>query len=819
MKISLQWLKEYVDLPANLSAQQLAYDITMSTVEVEEARQLKDDFAGMVVGQVVELSPHPKADRLRLAKTLIAPGDARMIVCGGVNLYAGMYVALGLPGAYVRWHGEGEPVKLEVTKIRGVESFGMICASNEIGLAELFPASAESEIIDLTPLAKAGLELAPGMPLSEALGLDDIILHIDNKSLTNRPDLWGHYGMARELAAIYGCSLRALPSLDLPGEKQDLLKVKIEDSQRCSRYIGAVVGACSVRETPFWMRRRLHLMGQRSINLLVDLTNYVMFALGQPVHVFDYERVKDKQIIVRRAKAGESLQLLNGKNYELCTQDLVIADGKSPTALAGVMGGEGSGVGAQTKRIVFESASFEPIGIRRSATRLGLRSESSMRFEKGIDAPRARLAADMFLRLLKENDSGISVMATTDCYPAPAKPLSVDVSLNFIESRIGQKLEAADVQRRLESLGFQVSRTGSDFHLIVPSWRATGDVSIAEDIVEEVARLIGYDNISFVAPAVQLTNPVIQPRFAIARKAREYLAGREGLSEVLTYPWIEENFLEAVGIDAEKCIQLHSPPSHAARALQPSLLPGMLFAVERNVRFFSAFGVFQVARIFDPSGKFAECGKEENLPAQPRMLAFAIVGESDRDVFLRVKGVVEGLFPALMRAPAEFRKHEKGGWAWAAKGSSMEIFCQNKAVGKLGLLSLPSARKVGLEDSIVGLCELNIEELAAATALHTSYAPLPQFPVMEFELSLLFDEKTAWRDIANSVKGVDPLLVGAAFLDEYRGEQVPAGKKSVSLRLTLSDPKGTISSEQAARVSSVVVEKLKSGYGAELRAS
>ncbi|MBX7145230.1 MAG: phenylalanine--tRNA ligase subunit beta [Oligoflexia bacterium] len=819
MKLSLQWLKEYVDLPSQITPQKLAYDITMSTVEVEAVHQLKEEFAGMVVGQVLEISPHPKADRLRIAKTLIAPGDARTVVCGGSNLTPGMFVALGLPGALVRWHGEGEPVKLEITKIRGVESFGMICASNEVGLADLFPATAESEIIDLTPLTKMGMELAPGMPLAEALGLDDVILHIDNKSLTNRPDLWGHYGMARELAAIYGCTLRPLPSQQLVAENVDLLRVAIEDPQRCSRYIGTVIDGCSVRETPFWMRRRLHLMGQRSINLLVDLTNYVMFALGQPVHVFDYERVAGKQIVVRRAKRGEYLQLLDGKKYDLLDQDLIIADGKAPVALAGVMGGEVSGVAATTRRIVFESASFEPIGIRRSATRLGLRSESSMRFEKGIDAARARLAVDLFLKLLKESDAGTKVLSCCDCFPNPPKALTVEVELEFIESRIGQKLTEADVQRRLESLGFQVSRAGKGFHLVVPTWRATGDVSIAEDIVEEVARLIGYDNLQFVPPPVQLTQAVIQPQFAIVQQTREHLSAREGLNEVLTYPWIEENFLQAAGIDPEKCVQLQSPPSHAARALQPSLIPGMLFAAERNARYFKSFGVFQVSRVFDPSAVYPVCGKSEKLPAQPRLVALAIVGESDRDTYLRAKGVVEGLLPGVKRSAAEFRALDVAPPAWAAKGSALEVCCSGKSVGALGLLSLPAAQKAGIADVAVALAELSIDTLASLPAQISNYKALPQYPMVDFELSLIFDEKVRWADIARSLIGCDPLVVGAAFLDEYRGEQVPAGKKSISLRLTLSDQKGTINSEQSAKVANSVVERLKSSYGAELRAS
>ena len=394
MKLSLNWIKDYVKLPDDMDLTRLAYDLTMSTVEVEGAESLAERFDKIIVGEIKEVLPHPNADKLRVCKVDIGNGEIKDIVCGGSNLEIGMKVVVACPGAMVRWHGEGEPVEIKNAKLRGVASFGMICASVEVGLADLFPAAEEHEIMDVT-----SFDAVAGTPIATALGLDDIILEIDNKSMTNRPDLWGHYGIARELAALYDLPLvefeKYVPNVS------ETYDVRINDAERCPRYIGAKIEGLSVKPSPFEMQSRIWRVGMRPINALVDVSNYVMLATGQPTHVFDADHIVD-HIEVRRAEEGEKLQLLNDKELALSTDDLVIADAEGAVALAGVMGGAKDSVLPETQRVILEVANFESRGVRRTALRYDNRTEASSRYEKAVDPERCDQALSLVMKLLAE---------------------------------------------------------------------------------------------------------------------------------------------------------------------------------------------------------------------------------------------------------------------------------------------------------------------------------------------------------------------------------------------------------------------------------
>ena len=351
MKVSLSWIRDYVNLPADMDLKQLAYDLTMSTVEVEDVEYLARRFDNMAVGVLEAVEPHPNADKLRVCRVALGQGRCEDIVCGGVNLREGMRVAVACPGAVVRWHGEGEPVTIKASKLRGVASWGMICASDEIGLGDLFPAAGEGEILDLSEF-----DAPAGTPLAQALDLDDVLLEIDNKSMTNRPDLWGHYGIAREIAALYDLPLAAIEPYT--AETGADFQVEIQDPQRCARYIGVAMDGVAVKPAPYWMRSRIWKAGMRPINALVDITNYVMLATGNPTHAFDADNITG-HIVVRRARDGEELTLLNGENLSLCGDDLVITDSEGPVALAGVMGGAKDSILPTTQRVILEVANFE----------------------------------------------------------------------------------------------------------------------------------------------------------------------------------------------------------------------------------------------------------------------------------------------------------------------------------------------------------------------------------------------------------------------------------------------------------------------------
>ena len=396
MKISLNWIKDYVALPEDMDLMQLSYDLTMSTVEVEGTEDLAKRFDNMVVGVIKEVLPHPNADSLKVCKTDIGGGDIKEIVCGGVNLRDGMRVAVSLPGAIVRWHGQGDPVEIKKSKLRGVESYGMICASSELGLADLFPAAEEAEIMDLEEF-----DFPAGTPLADALDLHDILLEIDNKSMTNRPDLWGHYGLAREIAALYDLPLKTIEPYVAPAGTETATVAEVYDHERCPRCMGVMIENVSVKPSPYLMRSRLWRVGQRPINALVDITNYVMFATGQPSHAYDADQIVD-HIIVRRAEAGEKLALLNGKELDLTTDDLVISDMKEPVGLAGIMGGAKDSILPTTNRVLLENANFESRGIRKTVLRYDNRTEASARYEKALDPDRCAQSVAMAMELFHE---------------------------------------------------------------------------------------------------------------------------------------------------------------------------------------------------------------------------------------------------------------------------------------------------------------------------------------------------------------------------------------------------------------------------------
>lgn len=394
MKLSLNWIKDYVKIPDDMDLTKLAYDLTMSTVEVEGAHELAKDFENVVVGVIKEVLPHPNADKLRVCRVDIGGGDIKEIVCGGSNLENDMKVVVALPGAMVKWHGEGEPVEIKSGKLRGVMSYGMICASVELGLADLFPSTDDHGIMDVSYL-----DVEAGTNLADALGFNDIILEIDNKSMTNRPDLWGHYGIAREIASIYDLELVELERYEpTTTEKYD---VRILDEVGCPRYIGAKIEGLGIKPSPFEMQSRIWRVGMRPINALVDVTNYVMLALGQPTHVFDSNHIVE-HIEVRRANEGEKLSLLNGKDLTLASDDLVIADKEGAVALAGVMGGSKDSVLPETNSVILEVANFDSRSIRRTALRYDNRTEASSRYEKAIDPERCDLAVSMAMKLFSE---------------------------------------------------------------------------------------------------------------------------------------------------------------------------------------------------------------------------------------------------------------------------------------------------------------------------------------------------------------------------------------------------------------------------------
>ena len=809
MKLSLNWIKDYVKLPADADLSKLAYDLTMSTVEVEGVENLADRFDKIVVGVINDVLPHPNADKLRVCKVDIGDGEEKDIVCGGSNLEKGMKVVVACPGAVVRWHGEGEPVEIKNAKLRGVQSFGMICASVEVGLDGLFPANEEHQIMDVS-----GFDAPAGTPLATALGLDDVILEIDNKSMTNRPDLWGHYGMAREIAALYDLPLEPFEKY-VPG-KVKAYDVRIADTERCPRYIGAKIEGLSVKAAPFEMQSRIWRVGMRPINALVDVSNYVMLATGQPTHVFDSTHIID-HIEVRRASDGEKIQLLNDKELSLSTDDLVIADAEGAVALAGVMGGAKDSVLPDTKSVILEVANFESRGVRRTALRYDNRTEASSRYEKAIDAERCDQALALSVKLFSELYPDMKIVAYSDVYPKKPEKKEISVDFEWLDRRLGMRIPQETVARKLGSLGFDVTFTETGMEIVVPSWRATGDVSIKADIMEEVARMYGYENFEASSITTSFTGAINQLDYDLVRKIKEYLAFRCDMQEIFTYPWMDDEFVDAIIPDKSEILALSTPPAPNEKYIRSSLLPNICRAIVKNERNFDGFDIFEEARVFIDKD-YTEEYVNEKLPCQEQHLGLAFVGSSDdvTALFLKAKGVIGAMPRYTHMAGFTFERNEKPYWAddtvW------LNICLNGKKIGDVGLLSKKAALACGIKVLSAVLAEIDIGSLEPFKSRTNKFARVSEFPATDYDLSLLVDSTVKWSDIYEAVMGKkNELLKDVVFVDEYKGKQIPDGKKSVTVRLIVGSSEKTLTSGEIEDVAKSVVKKLTKTLGADIR--
>ena len=810
MKLSLSWIKDYVSLPDDADLKKLAYDLTMDTVEVEDVEYLGKRFEKMVVGLIEAVEPHPNADKLRVCTVDIGDGEPKQIVCGGINLAVGMKVAVSVPGAIVRWHGEGEPVEIKKSKLRGVESYGMICASDEIGLGDLFPSKQEAEILDLS-----FLDVPAGTTIADALDLNDVLLEIDNKSMTNRPDLWGHYGIAREIAALYKLPMKKIEAVAFDADSD--FKVEILDPDRCPRYIGVEMNGVEVKPSPYQMQSRIWRVGMRPINALVDITNYVMLATGNPTHAFDADIIKE-HIRVRRAEEGEKLLLLNGKELELCGDDLVIADGEGPVALAGVMGGAKDSILPTTKRVILEVANFESTGIRRTALRYDNRTEASSRYEKAVDPERCDQALALSMQYFKELYPELKVVGHCDRYEKKLQRAEIDVNLDWLARRLGKHLTNDDIRSKLEILGFDVAIDGDNMHVIAPTWRSTGDISIKDDVMEEVARMYGYDNFEATPFTTSFEGAINQKDISLVRNIKEYLAIRCGMQEIYTYPWMNDVFVNAVMQDTTGMLKLSTPPAPDLSYIRSSLLPNMCEAVVKNERYFNEFSMFEEAQVFTDSDYTSPYDATESLPKQRRNIAGSIASATKNvnDLFRELKGFLEYMPRYTHMEGFTFKKDVKP--VWADNVVWQNIYVGDVKVGDLGLVSKKVTMDCGIKNLSVMVFEMDTTLLKPLISRTNKFTHLAEYPETDYDISMLFDSSATWEEIKSviAVKEAGPVK-NASFVDEYRGKQIPAGKKSVTIRLTIGSKEKTLTSDEIENAAGSVMKQLSKRMGAELR--
>jgi phenylalanyl-tRNA synthetase beta chain len=805
MYISYNTLKDFVSIPKSLSPEEIATRLTNHTVEVEGLIKQADKFAGVLVGKVLSVEKHPNADRLRIAIVDVKSEKLR-IVCGAPNLEEGQLVPVATIGTILPGNFE-----IKESEIRGEKSQGMICAEDELGLGDN-----HEGIMVLDKSAKIGQLFA------EYLGLDDIVLEVDNKSLSNRPDLLNHYGLAREISAIFNLDLKNIDDFfkDVNLDGKGKLDVKVEEKELCERYMAIRVENIEVKESPVWLKNRLLAISQKPINNIVDLTNYIMFEIGQPMHAFDAQKVN--KIVVRRAAKNERIETLDEKERILDEDDLVISDGKNSLALAGVMGGKDSGISETTTSIILEAANFKAPAIRKTSQKFSLRSESSIRFEKAIDPELPPLALKRFIFLLKEICPGAEISSQlVDIDNHKAKTEVIELSLLWLNKKIGQEINKNEAIKYLTKLGFIIEEKDEDILFVsIPSWRATKDVKQKEDLVEEVLRLYGYDNIESKLPLEELRLPEVNQSRLFERKIKNILSLKHSLFEVYNYSFVSEDQLKKLGIDFFNHLRLLNPLSETHALLRQSLVPNMVLNIRNNQFKADSLGFFEIAKVFfnAPGDLKRDKTSDEVLPYQEIKLAIALAGNNE-DLFNNLKGLIESLFRGLggFSFEAEFSQAETLP-AWADENKAAKISLFGQELGYVALIKEQAASASAVKKAAV-FAEINLKHLFEifSASSKISFQELPKYPAVARDLAFVLEEKIMYNEIKNAIISYSPLVKSLELFDVYVGDKLEEGKKSLAVHINFLSEEKTLTSSEVDVLQTGLINDLEKKFGAKLR--
>lgn len=796
MKLSLRWLTEHVDL-AGIDADEIARQLTMKTALIEGVARLGAGLEKVIVGHVVQRDKHPNADRLSACKVDVG-GTVVDVVCGAPNVAAGQRIAYAPVGCTLP-----NGLTLEARKIRGLMSHGMICSTDELGLG-----GSHDGILVLPDAAPIGASFR------EFWGVDDVVFEIDNKSITHRADLWGHFGFARELAAIFGRPLKPLEVDASLRPDPASFALRVDDPVSCPCYLGLRVELEAVPETPRWMARRLEAVGMRPLGLLVDLSNYVMLEIGQPTHPFDQERLAGARVVVRRARGGEKLTTLDGQVRELDGEDLVIADAQRPIALAGVMGGRESEVSATTKRLFLESASFEAVRVRKTSARLGLRSEAVARFEKTLDAALPEQALRRYARLLKQLAPAAKVHAGFAA-AGGAHPRTPTITLRPSRARakLGIPVSDQEMTQRLQSIGFEVRADGDKLAVTVPSFRARRDVQLEDDLIEEVGRLAGYERAEPTLPRLAVKPPLRDPLRRLERAAMRCLVHECGFAETIGYSFASDRQIALFhgSEPAAAFVRLTNSLTVDATRMRRSLVPSLLDAARKNLVEHDDVRLFEAGRDYRPRGS-ASAGAAQGdaeLPIERRMLACvrAVRGSAPPALLAQLRGDMERLLERLDVA-WQGRAPTCAPPAFAHPGRVIEVVAGGEGVGFIAELHPEVARRFELSEA-VGVAELDLERLVAQPRAVRRMRPLSPFPPTRRDLAFETPESVTVGEIMRDIRGAaGDALVELELFDVYRGKNLAQDHRSLAFRLVFRALDRTLSDAEIEPLQRKILERL-----------
>lgn len=814
MKVTLNWLKQYVDF--KWSPEELAERLTMLGLEVESVQKIGGEFEGVVVAQVITRDKHPNADKLSLCRVNDGQGE-RQIVCGAQNFQAGDKVPLILPGSTLPAKPGEQPMTIKIGKIRGVESQGMMCSPKELGLAE------EAEGLLILPA-----DAKVGQPFAEHLGQSGSDVIYDLEITPNRPDLNSVIGIAREISAVSGNPLR-LPEINLDeassASAAALVSVRIEDAELCPRYIARVVRDVKVGPSPDWLRQALEKIGIRSISNVVDVTNFVMLEIGQPLHAFDYHLLSKNadshdgcpMIVIRRAADGEKFITLDGSERTLTNQILLIADETKPIALAGVMGGQNTEINASTVDVLIESAYFKPQNIRATSKQLDLRTESSYRFERGGDVGICDWASRRAAQLILQTAGGQLAAGVVDGYPQVAEPKQITLRHSKVNQLLGVEISPVMNMQYLRQLGLEVAgeHDGQWCTVKIPTFRV--DLKREVDLIEEIARLHGVEKIPSTPPRGAIGANAYDAVHDQLAEARRILTGL-GVSESQGQTLISETAAQmAAGSAAAQIIPLQNPLSSDMNVLRPGLVPGLLDALRHNLnRKNGDVALFEIGRVF---------AQVNGQVREERRLAIALTGkrnstfwsgeerEARMDVY-DLKGLLEEFFEQF---GARGLNYVRCADSSALFLESATIQLGKQSLGELGQLMPTVAKRYDLRDAVL-LAELNLDLLLARRNTAKSFKSLPAFPAIRRDVAMIVPEIATHEDVLSAVKLAKAQHLEAVELfDVFRGKNVPAGQKSVAYAFTYRNPERTLTDAEVNSVHEKLVEQFKQKLQAVVR--
>ena len=787
MFVSINWIKEYVDLEG-LDIKSLINSFTLATAEVEDIIVKGEDLRDVVVGEIISIENHPNSKKLHLLK--VDGGDRIYdVVCGAPNVRENMKIAFVKAGGRVP---AGEITKATVA---GYESEGMCCSAFELGLSD-----------DKSGLMEIDVDAPNGTDLKEIYPIEDIIFEVDNKSLTNRPDLWGHYGIAREFAALTDRELKPLPLSDLAYDGDEKIKVTVGRPDLVYRYSCIKMDNITKNVSPMSMQIRLYYCGMRGINLLADLTNYIMLEMGQPTHAFDANKIDE--IVVDTPKEDCKFVTLDNSERDITTDKLLIQNGSTPVAIAGIMGGLDSEIVGDTDAVVLECANFDGISVRKSSSRLGLRTDASARYEKMLDPEMTVTAAKRFAYLLKSIDDGAKIASQlTDEYVRKYSEISITFDKAYVDKYTGIDITEERIVKTLTALGFGVEKNGDDFTVKVPSYRATKDVTIKADIIEEITRIYGYDNFSIITTKSPLKPVKSAPVRAESNEIKDILVKHYNLHEVHSYIWGDVRKYKKLGIEVEENVKILNIESSDNGTIRNSMIPTLLLAASENKDFAESYGIFEIGRVVDGI-------KADGTANERRRLGVVLYDKtvSEKDLFFKAVTIVNNLFTQIKHKNPVLNKiaplH-----AWQHPKNTALISCDGVDIGTINTLHPTNAQKVDKVAKVVCI-EIDVDDFITVNGANIDFVEPSTKQSTYYDLSLIMKEGKTFADLAEcwNKLGLEE-LDSVKVIDTYDNGEI----KSVTVRLIFSSKERTLEMDEVQGWIDTILSNLKE-IGIEMRA-